>query len=145
MRWTTSVVSCALLFCRFALGQTSVASYISTEYPIAKANLLANIGSSGSKSSGAKAGIVIASPSNSNPNYLFTWTRDSALVFAKIIDLYVLLDCSDSHDEDTEIILLTGTRVVLIRLSAARLIITSEPKLFSSRCRTLLARSLLGG
>jgi hypothetical protein len=143
MRWTTSV--CALLLCKFALGQTSVDSYISTEYPIAKVNLLANIGSSGSKSEGAKAGIVIASPSNSNPNYLFTWTRDSALVFAKIIDLCVPFDCSVSHDEDTKLTLLADTRVALIRLSVAKLIVMSEPKLLYSRYRTLLGRSLLEG
>ena len=38
------------------LGQsTSVTSYIASESPIAKAGLLANIGPSGAKSSGAKA------------------------------------------------------------------------------------------
>ncbi len=80
-------------------------SYVVKEWPIAKAGLLANIGPSGSKSSGAKvgsarmncyhhpnylwrhkAGLVVASPSTVNPNYLFTWTRDSALVFKTIID-----------------------------------------------------------
>lgn len=35
-------------------AQTSVDSYVATESPIAKAGLLANIGPSGSKSSGAK-------------------------------------------------------------------------------------------
>ncbi|KAF7799714.1 hypothetical protein EIP86_010956 [Pleurotus ostreatoroseus] len=67
---------------------TSVDSYISTESPIAKAGLLANIGPSGAKSSGAKPGIVIASPSTSNPDYLYTWTRDSSLVFKTVIDQY---------------------------------------------------------
>lgn len=67
---------------------TTVDSYISTESPIAKAGLLANIGPSGSKSHGAKAGIVVASPSTSNPNYLYTWTRDSALVFKTIVDQF---------------------------------------------------------
>ncbi|KAJ7069509.1 glucoamylase [Mycena amicta] len=71
------------------LAQTSVDSYIATESPIAKAGLLANIGPSGSKSQGAKAGIVIASPSSTNPNYLFTWTRDSSLVFKVILDQFV--------------------------------------------------------
>ncbi len=33
-----------------------------------------------------EAGLVIASPSTTNPDYLFTWTRDSALVFKTIID-----------------------------------------------------------
>ncbi|KAF9483498.1 glycoside hydrolase family 15 protein [Pholiota conissans] len=70
-------------------AQSSVVdSYAATESPIAKAGLLANIGPSGSKSSGAKAGLVIASPSTTNPNYLFTWTRDSALVFKTIIDQF---------------------------------------------------------
>lgn len=60
--------------------QQNVDVYVQSETPIAKAGMLANIGPTGSKSSGAAAGIVIASPSTTNPNYLFTWTRDSSLV-----------------------------------------------------------------
>ncbi|THH26533.1 hypothetical protein EUX98_g7660 [Antrodiella citrinella] len=71
----------------FAVSQ-SVDSYVSSESPIAKAGLLANIGPSGSKANGAKAGLVIASPSTSNPNYLYTWTRDSSLVFKTLIDQF---------------------------------------------------------
>ncbi|KAJ7451688.1 glucoamylase [Mycena latifolia] len=70
------------------LAQTSVDTYVATESPIAKAGMLANIGPSGSKSEGAKAGVVIASPSTTNPDYLFTWTRDSSLVFKAIIDQF---------------------------------------------------------
>lgn len=70
------------------LAQSSVPSFISTESPLAKAGLLANIGSTGSKSSGANPGIVIASPSTTNPDYLYTWTRDSSLVFKALIDQY---------------------------------------------------------
>ena len=44
-------------------AQLNVEQYVETEGPIAKAGMLANIGPFGSKSSGAKAGIVIASPS----------------------------------------------------------------------------------
>jgi glucoamylase len=33
-----------------------------------------------------KSGVVIASPSASNPNYLYTWVRDSSLVFKSLID-----------------------------------------------------------
>lgn len=74
---------------------SSVDAYLASESPIAKAGLLANIGPSGSKSHGAKAGVVIASPSTSNPDYLYTWTRDSSLVFGAIIDQYTLgLDTS---------------------------------------------------
>ncbi|TCD70790.1 hypothetical protein EIP91_001821 [Steccherinum ochraceum] len=69
-------------------GIKSVDSYVSSEGPAAKAGLLANIGPSGSKASGAKAGVVIASPSTSNPNYLYTWVRDSSLVFKTIIDQF---------------------------------------------------------
>ncbi|KAJ6584037.1 glucoamylase [Mycena vulgaris] len=78
----------ALSVCVSVLAQTSVDTYVATEGPIAKAGLLANIGPSGSKSQGAKAGVVIASPSTTNPNYLFTWTRDSSLVFKAIIDQF---------------------------------------------------------
>lgn len=75
-----------LLSVSAALAQTSVDSYLAIESPIAKTGLIANIGPSGSKSQGAKAGVVIASPSSSNPDYLFQWTRDSALVFAAIVN-----------------------------------------------------------
>lgn len=40
------------------LESVTVTSYISAEGPIAKAGVLANIGPNGSKSNGAKAGIV---------------------------------------------------------------------------------------
>ncbi|KAK0487707.1 glucoamylase [Armillaria novae-zelandiae] len=69
---------------------SAIDAYVALESPIAKAGVLANIGPSGSKSQGAKAGVVIASPSNTNPNYLFTWTRDSSLVFQALIDQYTL-------------------------------------------------------
>ena len=36
-----------------------------------------------------QAGVVIASPSTTDPDYLFTWTRDAALVLKTIIDSYV--------------------------------------------------------
>ncbi|KAH9974392.1 glucoamylase [Lactifluus volemus] len=61
-------------------------TYFKTESPIAKAGLLANIGPNGVDSSGAKSGIVIASPNTNDPNYLNTWVRDSSLVFKVIVD-----------------------------------------------------------
>jgi len=67
---------------------TNVDSYFGKESPIAKDGLLANIGPSGKKSSGAKPGIVIASPSTDNPNYLYSWVRDSSLVFKVIADQF---------------------------------------------------------
>ncbi|KIL65903.1 carbohydrate-binding module family 20 protein [Amanita muscaria Koide BX008] len=84
------VVSLLVLsFVGLAWTQSStIDDYLASESPIAKAGLLANIGPSGSKSSGAKSGIVIASPSTTNPNYLYTWTRDAALTLKAIVDQY---------------------------------------------------------
>ncbi|KAF8162773.1 glycoside hydrolase family 15 protein [Crassisporium funariophilum] len=77
----------SLAYCATVLGQ-NIDSYMQKESPIAKAGVLANIGPSGAKASGAAAGIVIASPSTTNPDYLFTWTRDSSLTFKLLIDQY---------------------------------------------------------
>lgn len=73
----------------FAQSSAVVDQYVAKESPIAKAGLLANIGSKGSRSAGAKAGVVIASPSTVDPDYLYTWTRDAALVYKSIIDQYI--------------------------------------------------------
>ncbi|KAB5589382.1 Glucoamylase [Ceratobasidium theobromae] len=60
-----------------------------SEYPIAKAGVLANIGDKGSKSQGAHKGVVVASPSTTDPDYVYTWTRDSALVYKVLVDMYI--------------------------------------------------------
>ncbi|KAI0712502.1 glucoamylase [Earliella scabrosa] len=82
----------ALLTSLIALATAAFAQsaddYVKSEGPIAKAGLLANIGPDGSKSSGAKAGVVIASPSTVDPDYLYTWTRDSSLVFKTVVDQF---------------------------------------------------------
>jgi len=100
-----SILLTAFAFCAAVFSQNApVDQFIATQYPISKAGVLANIGPSGSKSSEAKvcfvfmptlfafklklqAGVVIASPSTLDPDYLYTWTRDSALVYKTIIDL----------------------------------------------------------
>lgn len=46
----------------------SASSFLETEVPIALADLLCNIGSAGSCAAGAGSGIVIASPSKTNPD-----------------------------------------------------------------------------
>ncbi|KZT19533.1 carbohydrate-binding module family 20 protein [Neolentinus lepideus HHB14362 ss-1] len=78
---------CALGLAGTVFGQ-SVDSYISTEGPMTKAGVLANIGPNGSKAAGASPGVVVASPSTSSPDYWYTWTRDSSLVFKSLIDQY---------------------------------------------------------
>ncbi|KAI0090795.1 Six-hairpin glycosidase-like protein [Irpex rosettiformis] len=72
----------------FASSSSTVDSYIANQSPIAKRKLLDNIGPSGSTCHGAKAGVVIASPRTYDPDYVYTWTRDSALVFKALIDQY---------------------------------------------------------
>ncbi|KAG1742317.1 glycoside hydrolase family 15 protein [Suillus paluster] len=85
--WRTLVSALGLCASAFAQSST-VDSYISTESPIAKAGVLANIGANGAKSAGAYPGVVVASPSSTDPDYLYTWVRDSSLVFQTLIDQY---------------------------------------------------------
>ncbi|KAL2017274.1 hypothetical protein VTK56DRAFT_2343 [Thermocarpiscus australiensis] len=66
----------------------SVDSFIETETPIAWRRLLCNIGPSGCAAQGAAAGAVIASPSKADPDYWYTWIRDSSLVFKGITDAF---------------------------------------------------------
>jgi glucoamylase len=51
----------------------SLSSYIATESQIALSGVLANIGSSGSAVPGAGSGLVIASPSTSNPDCMYSF------------------------------------------------------------------------
>ncbi|KEP47038.1 glycoside hydrolase family 15 protein [Rhizoctonia solani 123E] len=88
--------SAVVLFASSALA-ASVPSWPTTgadlfqksQYPISKAGILANIGSGGSKDQGAYKGVVIASPSKVDPDYVYTWIRDSALVYKVLVDQYV--------------------------------------------------------
>ncbi|KAI1655789.1 carbohydrate-binding module family 20 protein [Daldinia decipiens] len=66
----------------------AVDSFIATEEPIALQKLLGNIGSAGASAQGASSGVVIASPSKSDPDYFYTWTRDAALVFKAIVERF---------------------------------------------------------
>lgn len=72
----------------FERRQSALDTYITTQTPISKAGVLANIGADGSKDQGAKSGVVIASPSKTDPDYVYCWTRDSALVFKLLVDQY---------------------------------------------------------
>ncbi|KAI9643405.1 glycoside hydrolase 15 protein [Ciborinia camelliae] len=80
----------------------SVDSFIATESPIALRNLLCNIGSDGACASGAASGIVVASPDKTNPDYFYTWTRDSALVFKVLVDTFISNDYSASLQQEIE-------------------------------------------
>ncbi|KAM0314403.1 hypothetical protein ACHAO8_004771 [Botrytis cinerea] len=64
----------------------TIDDYLTAQSPISLQGILNNIGPDGSKAQGASAGIVVASPSTVDPNYFYTWTRDSALTFKYLID-----------------------------------------------------------
>jgi glucoamylase len=67
--------------------QSSLESFIESERAIALQGVLNNIGGLNSTwAEGALPGVVVASPSRVNPDYFFTWTRDSALTYVMIID-----------------------------------------------------------
>ena len=123
MKLATVLHSLGLTGSVFDLSKTTITvdqavdTYIKKETPIAKSRLLANIGPDGVNSHGAlvlyllptthpwhvllihvmpspQTGLVIASPSTQNPDYLYTWTRDSALVFKLLIEDFVSGDDS---------------------------------------------------
>ncbi|KAJ8610252.1 hypothetical protein MRB53_038655 [Persea americana] len=63
--------------------------FIQTQSHVAIAGILANIGPDGKRCHGAAPGIVIASPSNVDPDYVYTWTRDAALTMKLIVDRFI--------------------------------------------------------
>lgn len=67
----------------------SLTTWLERERPIALHGILANIGGSGvsgTQAAGANPGIVIASPSKSDPDYFYTWMRDAALTIKTLTD-----------------------------------------------------------
>ncbi|KAH7040448.1 glycoside hydrolase family 15 protein [Microdochium trichocladiopsis] len=71
-----------------AILKRSVDDFVAKEEPIALQELLCNIGASGCNAQGANSGLVVASPSRTDPDYWYTWTRDAALVFTAIVDRF---------------------------------------------------------
>nr|ADO32576.1 ginsenoside-beta-D-glucosidase precursor [Aspergillus niger] len=71
-------------------------SWLSNEATVARTAILSNIGADGAWVSGADSGIVVASPSTDNPDYFYTWTRDSGLVLKTLVDLF--------RNEDTSLL-----------------------------------------
>ncbi|ERS97853.1 hypothetical protein HMPREF1624_06024 [Sporothrix schenckii ATCC 58251] len=85
----------ALTLARTVLGAPSrvdpradVGTWLDSEAAVAVERILSNIGSSGQYAASAKSGIVIASPSTSNPDYYYTWSRDAALVMKTLIEVF---------------------------------------------------------
>lgn len=68
----------------------SLTRWLEMERPIAVQGILDNIGPYGAKVAGAQSGVVVASPSKSDPDYFYTWTRDSALTIKTLMDEFVI-------------------------------------------------------
>ncbi|PFH61431.1 hypothetical protein XA68_17417 [Ophiocordyceps unilateralis] len=77
------------VFARPGVDVRSVDSFLETQPSVALGKLLCNIGPDGCQAQSASPGVVIASPSTQDPNYLYTWTRDSALVFKCLVDSFL--------------------------------------------------------
>ncbi|KAL8859537.1 MAG: hypothetical protein Q9178_003936 [Gyalolechia marmorata] len=65
--------------------------FVADERPIALQSVLSNIGV---KATGADRGVIVASPSKEDPDYFYTWTRDSALTAKMLIDTFIAGDTS---------------------------------------------------
>ena len=98
-----SVVAAPQILAPRATG--SLDTWLASESTVARQGILDNIGSAGAYAANAKPGIVLASPSTSDPNCklfygyfsnlkltesidYYTWTRDSALVFKTLVDMF---------------------------------------------------------
>ncbi|KAB8298302.1 hypothetical protein EYC80_002031 [Monilinia laxa] len=71
-----------------AASYSNLNKFIASERRIALQGVLNNIGPDGSKVAGA-GNYVVASPSKMNPDYFYTWTRDSALTLKMIVDEFI--------------------------------------------------------
>ncbi|OJJ08430.1 hypothetical protein ASPVEDRAFT_144220 [Aspergillus versicolor CBS 583.65] len=68
--------------------QSDLDSWLSSEASIARTAVLNLIGDDGKWAEGAAPGVLIASPSRSDPDYFFTWTRDSSLVVGTLVEMF---------------------------------------------------------
>ncbi|KHN97954.1 Glucan 1,4-alpha-glucosidase, starch-binding protein [Metarhizium album ARSEF 1941] len=70
-------------------GRLDLDAFIAKQNDISLQGVLANIGPGGSNAHAAAAGAVVASPSKSDPDYWYTWSRDSALTFKVLVELFI--------------------------------------------------------
>ncbi|KAK0626084.1 glucan 1, 4-alpha-glucosidase [Immersiella caudata] len=66
----------------------SVDSFIEAQTPVSWERLFCNIGADGCRAQGVAPSVCVASPSKQNPDYWYTWTRDSALVFKNVAESF---------------------------------------------------------
>ncbi|GFF68193.1 glucoamylase [Aspergillus lentulus] len=70
-------------------SSASANSYLVKEGLLAYESILKALGNTGSNAPGTAAGLLIASPTTENPDYFFTWTRDAALTFKGLVDIFI--------------------------------------------------------
>lgn len=66
------------------VNRASLDAFVASERDIAVAGVLANIGPDGALVTNASRGVVIAAPGVVNPDYRYSWTRDSTLTLHAI-------------------------------------------------------------
>ncbi|TEA16161.1 Glucoamylase P [Colletotrichum sidae] len=69
---------------------TDVDDYVTRQRETSLQGVLNNVGPKGSLVEGAGAGIVVASPSKTAPDYFYTWTRDAALTMKMAVDEFIM-------------------------------------------------------
>ncbi|KAF4331727.1 glucoamylase [Fusarium beomiforme] len=70
-------------------GGSSLDRFIAKEADISIKGVLANIGADSKRAQGAAPGAIIASPSRIDPDYWYTWTRDSALTYKVLVERFI--------------------------------------------------------
>ncbi|KAL4878216.1 Six-hairpin glycosidase-like protein [Aspergillus karnatakaensis] len=69
-------------------------SWLASEVTVAHNAIIDMIGENGEWAEGATPGVLVASPSRADPDYFFTWTRDSGLVMRVLVEIF---RAGDSH------------------------------------------------
>ena len=110
-RYLFQALCVALGVTQSVFAQDDLDVWLESQVPIARQGVLDNIGSEGAKVSGASSGIVVASPSKSDPDCksirlyelsfpsssrlanasvdFYTWTRDAGLVSKGLVDMFL--------------------------------------------------------
>jgi glucoamylase len=87
------VASLAISLLISSAQATDIGQWSQQEARLATSNMLANISPAGTHS-----GVVVASPSQSNPNYYYNWIRDAGLTMDAVITLFTKTTNTDDQE-----------------------------------------------
>lgn len=84
----------------YSISEKEFNDWTVEQFEISKEKILQNINFNGNLNfnKSIPLGIIIASPSNSNPNYYFQWTRDNAIIINSLIDEFYQSNDSSIKD-----------------------------------------------